>query len=103
MNLKLEEKTEKIFSDSEWMLITQAVPLPPRQLQILKHLFDGYSAKQIASEMGISLPTVRTHLNRLFRRLNVVDRTELILHIFREFRNACRNYDCPLTRRHSRV
>jgi hypothetical protein len=32
--------------------------------------------------LGIKHPTVRTHINRLFRRLQIADREELILLIF---------------------
>jgi DNA-binding NarL/FixJ family response regulator len=97
MNSGLEDKTEKIFSDSEWALIMQVVPLPPRQLQIIQHLFDGYSDKQIAAALDISVATVRTHINRLFMRLNVRDRCELILYIVRTFRKICSKIPCPLS------
>jgi len=96
MNTVANEKAEKIFSDLEWALITQVIPLPPRKLQIVQHLFDGCSDKQIAAALGISVATVRTHLNRLFMRLGVQDRSELILLVVRRFRAACRGVRCPL-------
>jgi hypothetical protein len=33
----------------------------------------------------LSLPTVRTHLSRIFSRFDVQDRTELVLYVFRYF------------------
>ena len=32
--------------------------------------------------MGIKVPTVRTHITRIFQNLNVADRIELILRVF---------------------
>ncbi len=45
------------------------------------------SDKQIAQKLDIALSTVRTHLSRLFVKLNVRDRLELVLHLIRESRN----------------
>jgi DNA-binding NarL/FixJ family response regulator len=42
----------------------------------------GRSDKQIAREMGISISTVRTHVSRLFRKFDLSDRMELMLHVF---------------------
>ena len=67
-----------------------------RQAEILHLLFGGYSDKQIATKLGIALPTVRTYLGRLFLRYNVNDRVELVLHIFRNYRENCHKYDCPI-------
>ncbi len=35
--------------------------------------------KQIASEMGVSLSTVKIHLNRIYMRLNVSNRLQALL------------------------
>ncbi|OHB65581.1 MAG: hypothetical protein A2Y76_12285 [Planctomycetes bacterium RBG_13_60_9] len=51
----------------------------------------GMSDKQIARAMGISITTVRTHMSRLFRKFDLSDRTELVLHVF-----AClRQHEAP--------
>ena len=81
-----------IFSESEWLEIVNELSLPPRQAEVIKLLFVGHSDKQIALELQISVPTVRTHLSRLFSRFDVQDRTELVLYVFRHFREGCREY-----------
>ncbi len=45
-------------------------------------LFDGYSDKQIARELEISVPTVRSHLQRMYAKFRVQDRTTLVVYIF---------------------
>ena len=79
-----------IFSESEWLEIANELSLPPRQAEVIKLLFVGHSDKQIALELQISVPTVRTHLSRLFSKFDVQDRTELILYVFRKFRKNSR-------------
>jgi DNA-binding CsgD family transcriptional regulator len=89
-----------IFDKEEWKVLEEELALSPRQSQIVRHLFLGRSDKQIAQTMELALPTVRTHLGRLFAKFNVQDRHELILYVFHHFRNACRTVDCPLQSLH---
>jgi DNA-binding NarL/FixJ family response regulator len=50
--------------------------LSPRELEILEHLAGGYRYKEIADTLSISIETVRTHLRRLYKKLQVTSRTE---------------------------
>jgi DNA-binding NarL/FixJ family response regulator len=52
------------------------VQLTPRELSTLRLMADGRSNKEIASELGISERTVKTHLGHLFDKLGVTSRTE---------------------------
>ncbi len=79
----------EIFSESEWMELAKELSLSPRQAQVLQCLFLGHSDKQIVLELQMALPTVRTHLNRLFSRFDVQDRTELVLYVFHCFHHEC--------------
>jgi DNA-binding NarL/FixJ family response regulator len=54
------------------------VQLTPRELATLRLLADGRSNKEIASELGISERTVKTHLGHLFEKLGVTSRTEAV-------------------------
>jgi len=76
----------EIFTESEWAELVNELRLSPRQAEVIRYLFLGHSDKQIATGLQISLPTVRTHLSRLFSRFDVQDRTELVLYVFRYFR-----------------
>jgi len=92
------EQTDGIFSESEWAKIIAELELPPRQSDVVKCLFRGNSDKQIAKDLDISIPTVRTYFSRLFRKYDLNDREELILHIVHHFRLSCKKVDCPLNR-----
>jgi len=54
------------------------VQLTPRELATLRLTADGKANKEIASELGISERTVKTHLGHLFEKLGVTSRTEAI-------------------------
>jgi DNA-binding CsgD family transcriptional regulator len=71
----------EIFSEKEWRQVVEDLELPPRQAQVIQHMLHGRSDKQIAQELGIAVPTVRAHVTRLFRRFELSDRIELVLHI----------------------
>ncbi len=70
-------------------MLVKELALSPRQSEITELLFLGMTDKQIASQLNLALPTVRTHLARLYAKLHVQDRVELILHVFSEFRHKC--------------
>lgn len=54
--------------------------LTPRQVEVLRYLALGLQNKQIAYEMGISISTVKLHLNGIYTRLRVNNRVQALLH-----------------------
>ena len=54
------------------------VRLSPRQVQIIGLIATGASDKEIAGKLGISVPTVRTHLQRLYRDRGLRNRAEAV-------------------------
>jgi len=52
--------------------------LTPREKQVVLLLVQGLLDKQIASQLGISYATVRTHVDRAFQKLNVGNRASLV-------------------------
>jgi DNA-binding NarL/FixJ family response regulator len=59
-----------------WQLDAPASQLTRRELEVLRLIVDGYHNKQIATALGISEKTVKTHCSRLFQRIGVSDRTQ---------------------------
>ncbi len=53
-------------------------PLTPRELEVLRRIALGYTNRQIAEEMGISIRTVETHRANLMGKLGVNSRVELV-------------------------
>jgi DNA-binding NarL/FixJ family response regulator len=50
--------------------------LSPREYEVLTLLVRGYNNRQIATELFIDETTVKTHLHRIFEKLQVRDRTQ---------------------------
>jgi DNA-binding NarL/FixJ family response regulator len=56
--------------------------LTPRQKELLGLVAAGYTNTQIARRLGITEGTVRTHLENIYRRLNVNCRTAAVTRVF---------------------
>lgn len=53
--------------------------LTPREQDVLNLLIKGYTNKEIANDLFISEKTVKSHLNKVFKKLNVSRRLEAII------------------------
>ena len=91
----MEFSVGNLFTGAEWNELTTQLNLSTRQAQIAIHLIEGLGDKQIAGQLGISVHTVRTYLERMFAKLSVQDRNELIVSIFRQYRAGCDLDACP--------
>jgi two-component system, NarL family, nitrate/nitrite response regulator NarL len=60
-------------SDSVWLLISQ---LTPREREVLGLLVEGADGRTIATRLGISRNTVRTHVQSILTKLQVHSRLE---------------------------
>ena len=58
--------------------------LTPRQLEVLRHLAEGYSVKEAAKRMLLSAKSVDNHKYRIMRKLGICDRVELARFAIRE-------------------
>ncbi|HZD00088.1 MAG TPA: helix-turn-helix transcriptional regulator [Actinomycetes bacterium] len=50
----------------------------PRQSEILSLIAEGYSDKQIARRLGMSVRTIDSHLQRLYQRYDVHSRAAMV-------------------------
>lgn len=53
-------------------------PLSKREREILQRVADGATTRQVASDLGISPHTVKTHLERIFEKLSANDRAQAV-------------------------
>jgi DNA-binding CsgD family transcriptional regulator len=73
-----------LLSDLAWHEIGRTLGITKRELQIVQSVFDNQHEADIAKRFKISPHTVHMHLNRLFKKLTVTSRTELVLRIMQE-------------------
>jgi len=52
------------------------VPLTKRELQVLRHVALGLSNREIGRSLGISIETVKEHVQNILRKIDVSDRTQ---------------------------
>jgi DNA-binding NarL/FixJ family response regulator len=57
---------------------TKLEGLSQREEEILQNLSKGYSTKEIAERLSVSVNTVRTHLQHIYEKLHVRSRTEAV-------------------------
>lgn len=57
----------------------------PRQREIIAHLARGAKAQQVADTLGISVETIQTHIKRIYRKLEIHNRVELVQWVMRNW------------------
>jgi DNA-binding NarL/FixJ family response regulator len=60
-----------------------AVPLTPRQVDVLKRIVSGRGMKEIAFELGLSVKTVEAHRAQIMDRLEIRNLPQLVLYAVR--------------------
>jgi DNA-binding NarL/FixJ family response regulator len=76
-----------VFDSSVWSILGSEgedeadpgkVQLSRREYEVLQLLSRGLGNREIAQELGLSIETVKTHIERLFKRLGVTTRTDAV-------------------------
>ena len=72
------QREKMLFPSPDWNEINKRldIPLTRREIDVLKELFEGKSNAKIASDLYLSVNTVKSHLIRLYQKLDVTARTE---------------------------
>lgn len=74
---------EGLLSREQWTAISRQFRLTQRELAVAILMFEGKTRSQIARQLHCAPGTVRTYIDRLFAKLNVVDRLGMALRIVR--------------------
>jgi LuxR family maltose regulon positive regulatory protein len=53
-------------------------PLSERELEVLRLLADGWANKEIASQLVITVGTVKRHVAHIFQKLDAANRTQAV-------------------------
>ena len=54
----------------------EGIPLTNRETQVLRHVALGLSNREIGRSLGISIETVKEHVQNILRKVDVTDRTQ---------------------------
>lgn len=82
MSCHIARQVVQFFHRSE-SPATEPGGLSPREKEILDLLVTGMILKEVAEQLGISLETVRTHVNHIYQKLHVRSRTEAVVKYLR--------------------
>lgn len=74
---------------TEWQALEALLSLSTRESQITRLVLDDVTDVDIASRLSISPHTVHAHIERLYRKLHVHSRHQLILRIFNAYLSGC--------------
>jgi DNA-binding CsgD family transcriptional regulator len=77
---RLDEKHgQRSAEDVQAML--ERTPLTPRERDVVGRLLSGATTRQIATSTGLTVATVNTYLKRIFAKLGVHSRVELVARV----------------------
>jgi DNA-binding CsgD family transcriptional regulator len=74
-HLKSLVRTEQDARDASWSALTAC--LSKREIQVLRLIALGYTNKEVADELFISVRTVETHKSRIIKKTGLRARSEL--------------------------
>jgi DNA-binding CsgD family transcriptional regulator len=83
LKLELEKQRQQILSEYTRNIESEAKTnfknlLSPREIEVLELINSGLSNKDIAGKLFVSLSTVKTHINNIYKILDVKNRREAI-------------------------
>ncbi len=70
----IKTATEFIQNDNE----LEKLGLSKREFEVLQLIAEGLSNQEIADKIFVSLPTVKTHLSKIFEKMDVKRRTQAV-------------------------
>jgi DNA-binding NarL/FixJ family response regulator len=73
---------ESLLTLEEWEFVAHRLRLSRRQRQITELIVRAKKDKQIAAALGMNEWTLRSHITRVFNRLGIADRVELVVLVF---------------------
>jgi DNA-binding NarL/FixJ family response regulator len=81
-----QRRPPSLLTSAEWRRVVRTLQLSPRELEIVKAVTNDLKDSVIAEKLHVTIRTVRTHFERLYRKLGLRSRTGLLLALFRVVR-----------------
>ena len=73
------------LTKSGWHALASSLHVSKRELQIVRGIFEGGTEATIAEDLDVSIHTVHSHLDRLYKKLHVPNRCAMVVRIFAEY------------------
>lgn len=73
-----------LVSATTWHVLQSNLHLSAREVQIIQLVFDDQKEESIAYALNISRHTVNTYVQRLYSKLKIHSRTQLVLRVMSE-------------------
>jgi DNA-binding NarL/FixJ family response regulator len=80
----IAEKVMRQFSALPGKQTPLVDDLTPREIEVLELIAGGRSNKEIAEALSLSEKTVKNHINNIFSKLHVCDRSQAMLYAIRQ-------------------
>ena len=85
-----DRQSPALLGSRIWPGLAEQLRLSPRELQVVKGVFRDDKEESIAADLGISPHTVSTYLQRIYAKLRVGSRPQLIVRVVAEYLRGSR-------------
>jgi len=68
-----------LLDERQWLYVQHRYRLSPRELQVAKHICQGFANEEVARCLRIRSGTVKTHLRNIYRRIHVTNKIGMLL------------------------
>jgi len=76
---------QALLCPAAWTRISASLDLTRRESEVVLAALDDLSESDIAEKLGISRHTVHAHLKRLYRKLGIGSRAQLVARVWAEY------------------
>jgi DNA-binding NarL/FixJ family response regulator len=78
-----------LLDEKQWLYVQHRYRLSPRELQVAKHVCQGFANEEVATCLRIRAGTVKTHLRNIYRRIHVTNKIGMLLMFVEQVAAAC--------------
>ena len=78
-------QTFPLLPAEKWRAIARSLDLSDRELDVVQAVFAWSTDASIAEHLGRSSHTIHSHLDRVYKKLNVSNRCGLVVRVFSEY------------------
>ena len=74
-----------LLPNDVWLRLRESLALSDRELQIVQGIFEDQKQESIAYHLGISPHSVNTYIQRIYSKLSIGSRPQLIVRVVSEY------------------